>query len=65
MLGDVCPARTKDAMLLKLKLQGHAPIKPNPMLAVMTIQYNLQLKFVYKMALYLNKKPMVLQSTPL
>ena len=24
-------AGTKDAMLLKLKLQGHAPITPNPM----------------------------------
>ena len=32
MFSDVCPARTKDAMLLKLKLQGHAPITPNPML---------------------------------
>jgi hypothetical protein len=28
----ITSAGTKDAMLLKLKLQGHAPITPNPML---------------------------------
>jgi hypothetical protein len=27
----ITSARTKDAMLLKMMLQGHAPITPNPM----------------------------------
>ena len=49
------PARTTAAMLLKLKLQGHAPITPNPMLAAVTCRWctkNESLKIALSFFLY-------------
>ena len=49
MFTDVCPARTKAAMLLKMKLQRPAPITPNPMLyayPISAVVYNVGLVVV-------------------
>jgi hypothetical protein len=34
------PARTEDAMLLKMKLQRHAPITPNPILCLQFTKFS-------------------------
>ena len=43
---DVCPARTKAAMLLMMKLQGHAPLAQNRLLyayPIYSVIYNVGL----------------------